>query len=116
MSKLLDEIIARRKAKAVKYEEFLKMIAELAENVETGRDSDTPSSMDTPGKRALYNNLGKDEELALKIDSAVKNTRPDSWRGVQSKEQVIKAALYGVLIDEDEVERVFSIIKAQKEY
>lgn len=116
MSKLLDEIIAQRKAKAIKYEEFLKKIAEMAEKVETGRDSDTPVSMDTPGKRALYNNLNQNEELALKIDYAVKNTRPDSWRGVQAKEQVIKAALYGLLMDEDEVERVFSIIKAQKEY
>ena len=34
-----------------------------------------------------------------------------SRRGVQAREQVIKAALYGVLQDESEVERIFLIIK-----
>ena len=34
----------------------------------------------------------------------------------QAREQVIKAALYEVLLDEAEVERIFLIIKAQGEY
>ena len=55
-------------------------------------------------------------ELALKIDAAVKRVRPDGWRGVQAREQVIKAALYETLYDEAEVERLFLIIKAQGEY
>ena len=46
----------------------------------------------------------------------MKRTRPDAWRGIQAREQVIKAALYGVLQDVAEVERIFLIIKAQKEY
>jgi hypothetical protein len=71
---------------------------------------------DTPGKRALYNNLNQNEELALKIDETVKRTRPDGWRGVQAREQVIKQALYSVLPDVAEVERIFLIIKAQREY
>ena len=72
--------------------------------------------MDTPGKRALYNNLSQNEELALKIDETVKRTHPDSWRGIQAREQVIKAGLYGVLQDVAEVERIFLIVKAQTEY
>jgi type I restriction enzyme R subunit len=35
---------------------------------------------------------------------------------VQPKERVIKSALYGILRDAAEVERMFLIIKAQKEY
>src|SRR4029077_18980895 len=116
MSALLDEIIAARKAKAVEYEEYLKRIAELASKVEAGQAEGTPEKLDTPGKRALYNNLNRSEDLALRIDDAVKKVRPDSWRGVQAREQVIKAALYGVLQDEAEVERIFLIIKAQAEY
>ena len=46
----------------------------------------------------------------------MKQVRPDEWRGVQAREQVIKAALYGILQDEAEVERIFLIIKAQSEY
>jgi len=46
----------------------------------------------------------------------VKRVRPDGWRGVQAREQVIKSAVYGVLQDVDEVERIFLIIKQQREY
>ena len=116
MSALLDEIIKARKAKAVEYEEYLKHIAELAKRVEAGQADETPSTLDTPGKRALYNNLSHIEALALKIDETVKRTRPDGWRGVQTREQVIKAALYGVLQDATEAERIFLIVKAQREY
>jgi type I restriction enzyme R subunit len=116
MSALLNEIIADRKARAIEYEEYLKRIAELAKKVDAGQAEETPERLDTPGKRALYNNLGKDDGLAVKIDETVRKTRPDAWRGVQAREQVIKAALYGVLQDVAEVERIFLIIKAQKEY
>ena len=54
--------------------------------------------------------------MALRIDEAVKTKRPDAWRGVQPREQQIKKALYDILKNVDEVERVFVIIKAQKEY
>jgi type I restriction enzyme, R subunit len=116
MSVLLDEIIADRKAKAVEYEGYLKRIADLAQKVEAGHADDTPVALDTPGKRALYNNLGQNEELALAVDKAVKTTRPDSWRGVQPRENQVKKAIYDLLQDVDEVERIFVIIKAQKEY
>ena len=55
-------------------------------------------------------------DLALKIDYIVKAVRPDGWRGVQAREQVIKGALYGILQNIDEVEHIFLIIKAQREY
>lgn len=97
MSALLDEIIAARKAKAIEYEEYLKRIAELAKKVEAGRAEETPAKLDTPGKRALYNNLGHNEELALKIDETIKTTRPDAWRGIETRERAIKQALFGVL-------------------
>jgi type I restriction enzyme, R subunit len=116
MSALLDEIIALRKARAVEYEEYLKRIAELASRVAAGQAEETPKTLDTPGKRALYNNLDQDEELALRIDEVVQTQRPDGWRGVQAREQIVKAAIYGVLQDEAEVERIFPIIQAQTEY
>ena len=116
MSTLLDEIIAARKAKAIEYEEYLKRISEVAMNVEAGRSNETPEHLNTPGKIALWNNLGQNEELALKIDEAVKRVRPDDWKGVQAREQVIKAALFETLKDRNEVERIFKIIFQQHEY
>lgn len=144
MSALLDEIIAARKAEAVAYEEYLRRIAELAKKVEAGQAEDTPEQLqNSPALRALYNNLrlprkneaadrqpGIAEEraefiisgdpvlhLALEIDEAVRKTRPDGWRGHQAKENIIKAALLPILgNDVEEVERIFLVIKAQREY
>lgn len=136
MSALLDEIIKKRKEQALDYEEYLKQMADLAAKVQSGKAEDTPASLDTPGKRALYNNLRsavpdkrtaedhsdygpiKDMALekALKIDDTVRRVRPDSWRGVLPRENVIKQALWDILQDEDEVERIFRIIEAQREY
>lgn len=116
MSKLLDEIIAARKAKAISYEEYLKKVADLVKRVAAGKSDDTPATLNTPGKRALFNNLSHNEQLALKIDSAVRAVRPDDWRGVQAREQVIKKALFDLLKDVTEVERIFKIVEAQGEY
>jgi len=138
MSALLDEIIAARKAKAIEYEEYLRQIADLVKKVETGHEDHTPDALKkSPALRALYNNLqnhGKKDEnlaeesdeyiapsnqilyMALKIDLAVKQVRSDDWRGVEPRERVIKKALYDILHDIAEVERIFIIIKVQKEY
>ncbi|BAV64343.1 type I restriction endonuclease subunit R [Sphingobium cloacae] len=116
ISALLDEIIKARKAKAISYEEYLKQVADLICNLAQGKSDSTPSTLNTPGKRALYNNLGENEDLALQIDDAVKANRPDGWRGVEPKERTIKAAMYAILNNVDEVERIFTIIKSQPEY
>jgi type I restriction enzyme R subunit len=135
MSALLDEIIRLRKEKAIEYEEYLKRIAALASSVQAGKAPDAPEQLNTPGRLALYNNL-KDHvaankakqgtatygekdavlELALRIDAVVKQKRPDGWRGVMAKEQMVKQALYEILKDIDEVNRLYPIIFAQKEY
>lgn len=140
MSKLLDEVIADRKAKAVAYEEYLKRIAEIVKKVGAGKAEDTPAKLDTPGKRAIYNKLkellatpglapgvaearssydsSEDRILkqALLIDQTVKKVRPDSWRRVQAKEAVIKSALFAILQDDEHVDAVFRIVENQKEY
>jgi type I restriction enzyme, R subunit len=117
MSALLEEIIADLRARRIDYAEFLRRIAELAGKVQSGMVDETPERLRrSPALRALYNNLGHNETLAVQIDEEVKRTRPDGWRGVQAREQVIKAALYGILKDVAEVERIFLIIKQQTEY
>ncbi|MCC4771138.1 HsdR family type I site-specific deoxyribonuclease [Methanosarcina sp. DH2] len=138
MSALLDEIIAARKARAIEYEEYLKMIADLVKQVEAGHEDDILEVLKTsPALRALYNNLQNDGkryegqveesgeyivpgdqvlDLALRLDETVKRVRSDDWRGVEPRERVIKKAMYDILNDVSEVERIFIIIKAQKEY
>lgn len=135
MSALLDEIIRLRKDKAIEYEEYLSRIADVAKKVNAGKADDTPIQLKTAGQLALYNNLKgqvainiaqeppgplvpADQALdkALQLDSAIKNRRPDGWRGVVAKEQMVKQAMYDVLKDIQEVDRLFPIVFAQKDY
>ncbi|AKB77548.1 Type I restriction-modification system, restriction subunit R [Methanosarcina horonobensis HB-1 = JCM 15518] len=138
MSAMLDEIIAARKAKAIEYEEYLKRIADLVKQVEAGHEDDICEVLKkSPALRALYNNLqnhGKRFEdrieengeyivpndqaldLALRLDETVKRVRSDDWRGVEPRERMIKQAMYDILHDVEEVNRIFIIVKAQKEY
>jgi len=117
MSSLLNEVLADLKAKRISYEEFLRNVAVVARQLLEGKTDDTPQRLNTPGKRALYNNLNQDEELALRIDETVKRVRPNGFRGVQAKENVIKSALLPLLGNNElEVERIFVIIAAQTEY
>ncbi len=98
MSALLSEIIADLKAARISYEEFLKRIGELAKQVQAGKTDDTPKTLDTRGKRALYNNLAQNEALALKIDETVRRVRPNAFRGNQAKENVIKDRSFRFLL------------------
>ncbi len=138
MSKLLDELIKQRKAKALSYEEYLKEIAELAKQTNEGQSDDMPEVINSPGKRALYNNLEKDERLVILLDAALKTNSPADWRGSLAKENVVKRNIYQSLVNNLEqenptteqldaeppngyglpikVEKIFEIIKEQKEY
>jgi type I restriction enzyme R subunit len=116
MSKLLDAIIAERNAGAIEYEEFLKKIAELSKKVCNGAPDDLPPDIKTSAQRALYNNLAKDSNQSLMIDAAVKRVKKADWRGNQIKENEIKTELFYILKDKQEVERIFDIIKQQREY
>ncbi|HBN22837.1 MAG TPA: restriction endonuclease subunit R, partial [Holosporales bacterium] len=116
MSVLLNEIIKERKANAITYEEYLKKIADLAKKVNEGKSDGIPDALNTPAKRALYNNLSLNEPLALSVHESICQYGPDNWKGNETKERIIKGKLYEVLGDEKEVERIFPIVKEQGEY
>ena len=116
MSKLLAELIKARKENAITYEEYLRKIAELAKQVNEGKSEETPDVLVTVAQRALYNNLEKDKDLAMQIDAKVKAVKRDDWRGNLPKEREIKQALFEILNDVEKVEKIFTIIREQREY
>jgi len=116
MSVLLSEIIRERKTNALNYEEYLRKIADLANRVVNSTGGDLPDEIKSNAQRALYNNLGKDKGLAILVDSAIKSSRRAEWRGNVPAENLIKQAMFRVLTDKVEVERVFQIVKQQNDY
>ena len=116
MSKLLSEIVRERKAGAISYEEYLKHIADLVSRVAQVTRPDLPSEIQTNAQRALYNNLGKDKDLVLAIDTAIHSKRIADWRWNPPAEKLIKQAIYKIIPDIEEVERIFQIVKQQNDY
>jgi type I restriction enzyme R subunit len=118
MSAILDELIKARREGAIAYEKLLEKYIELVRNSETPENNTHyPESIRHIGAlRAFYDNCGEDEELALAIDKAVRESKQADFRHNEFKERRIKAALLKILKDKDEVERVYNIVVEQGEY
>ena len=134
MSELLDALIKQRREEAIAYEEYLRKIVELTKKAKNGPGGSAyPPSLTTKGKKALYDNLEKNEALALAVDAA---KRQDDWRNnpfkLKAVRNAIKAALAGaaastvvreeplaeqtVESDDERVDRILELVQRQDEY
>lgn len=119
MSELLEELVKRRKQADIEYKQYLDEIIALSKKVNDPSESEEyPSSIDTRGKQALFDNLGRDEDKTTSVHAAILSSRSDDWRGHTLKERKIKIAIKKALpkITEDELKDLFEIIKNQHEY
>jgi type I restriction enzyme R subunit len=121
MSVLLDELIKLRNEEAAEYSTYLEEIVKLAVKVKKPETSNEyPSSINTQAKRALYDNLEKDEPLTIAMDSAVIYGKHDDWEGTLSKEKHLKNKVVKPVLEEykkpEKLDPIFEIIKQQKEY
>lgn len=116
MSELLDALIKERREKALEYEQYLAKIVELARKVQHPGGADYPKSLNTQAKRALYDNLGQDEALAITLDAEIRQTKKDDWRGNKIKEKEVRIAIRKHLKDEALTNQIFDLVWNQSEY
>jgi type I restriction enzyme R subunit len=118
MSELLDALILQRKQGAIDYKEYLAKIVALTKKAKNGPGgADYPATLNTPAKRALYDNLGKDAALAMAIHDAVQANRMDDWRGNPVKVKKVKYAIKGALkSDEPTLDKILALVEKQDEY
>ena len=117
MSKLLDEIIKQRKEETLAYQEYLRKITELANDISSNpKSNDYPSSLSTPAKRALFDNLDNNEIMALAIDNVIHSNKLDGWRDGGIKEKKLRIAVNEIINDDEKTAELMKIIKAQSEY
>jgi type I restriction enzyme R subunit len=101
MSGLLDALIEQRRLEALDYAAYLAQIVELTKQAKSGPAAAAYSSaLDTPAKRALYDNLEKSEALALAVDAAVRANRQDDWRNNPFKVKKVRNAIREALLSE----------------
>ena len=118
MSQLLESLIEQRRKDALAYEQYLAQIEDLARKVQQGPGGTAyPKSIDTAARRALYDNLGQDEALAVKVDAAVRKNLQDGWRENAIKTKKVQLGIKAVLGDDEErVTQALAIVRAQHEY
>ena len=122
MSELLDGLIQQRKENKLEYKTYLEKIIALANQVQNPNgSSDYPTSLSTGAKRALFDNLDKNETLALAVDAAVMLSKQDDWRGNKLKEKQVRLAIRQVLnaeqlTDEQRIDTIFELVKNQNDY
>lgn len=141
MSQLLDEIIKQRREGVLEYQNYLKQVVVLIKKVKDPLFvTNIPQSIDSPAKKALYDNLWQNEKVVWFIHNTILKTRKDWWRDNKIKQRELKNSIkqelgkmYNVdIIDEYKefdtckireissvqinLDKVFEIIKNQKEY
>lgn len=119
MSELLDALIQERRKQAIDYKEYLEKVKELSAQVVNAGGINPcayPASINTSAKKSLYDNLEKNEALALQIDSAVKRTKKADWIGHRIREREVAAAISKVLNDDNLLHGILELVKNQYEY
>jgi type I restriction enzyme R subunit len=120
MSELLDALIRQRKQEAIDYKKYLEKIVELTKQAKNGPGGAAyPKALNTQAKRALYDNLGKDEALALALDAAIVESKQDDWRGNAVKVRKVMLAIKHALEDQKsqaDVKAVLELAKNQNDY
>lgn len=117
ISALLDKILRRRRDMALDYRRYLERVAELVKIVVgEGVNSQYPSTINTASLQALYDNLDKDEDLALRLDRKIRTTKRDDWRNNPSKRKEVKIAIKSVLGDSAKLEEIFELVVNQGDY
>ena len=123
MSTLLDDLVEERRRQALAYREYLERVRDLAGHMLGGGDGVYPPAIDTLPLKALYDNLGGDndelrEAAAIRIDQCVRNAAEADWRGNVMKERKVQIAILEALGDptDDRAADLLKLVKAQRDY
>ena len=117
MSELLDALIEQRKKEAIDYQAYLEKIVKLTKQAKCPESTASyPAATNSPAKRALYDNLGQDEELALAIDAEIVSIKKNAWRGNMFKEKEVRNAIKTHILDPKLVDAIFELVRNQDEY
>ena len=115
LSIILQELIDKRKKEMLDYEEYMKELIELVKKARGKSANSYPESIKTPGMRALYDNLGQNEYLAIRTHEVIKENAIVGFRDNRLKQRKLIKALAKLLGDEM-AQKIYDIIKLHDEY
>ena len=118
MSKILEQIIDERRQSVRAYKELLKRYIAAVQSINHPETNPRyPETIRQNGAlRALYDNCGENEAVAIKLHHAVLSAKQDGFRNNEAKQNRIKRALSQIISDDNEVERIYNLVAQQEEY
>ena len=116
LSELLNDLVEQRRTNAIAYAEYLRRIEEIMRQAQAGSGITYPAAMDSPGRRALFDNLGKNEGRAARIDEIVRTNALDGFRGNPMKQRKLRQALADEFDSEAELDAILKIVAQHDEY
>ena len=122
MSELLNQLLQEQKDGKLQYKELIGKLIDKLKEARSAVKTKYPASIDSKGKQSLYDNLGNDEALTLRVHDTIKANARDGFRDMDGsgmkKMRALRRAVECVLQDfeADRIDDIMQIIVAQKEY
>lgn len=121
LSDILQKLINEVKQGKTDYKEHIKKLIELVQSNKNKTQFTYPEKIRTDAQKALYDNLDKDEELALAVHNSILTNAMDGWKdGIPptKTKKVRRAIAKAMTLQENDgkVTDILNIAKVQEEY
>ena len=113
-SERINRLLTEYRQGVLEYKEYLKAIAELARELS---NRTTDPRLDSEAKRALFDNLGEDIELALEVYNNIRLNAKQGFRTNPTKIAKLKRSLSNLAADKPfDVDKILNIAIHQPEF
>lgn len=126
LSEMLEDLIQQRKIEAMSYEEYLRQVVELAQAILHPEEDDSyPEGIrDSEARRALYDYLNGNSDLAFKLDHAIQVSVRSRWQENPHRGSNVQNAIFVTLKNSgyseadamEKMKEIFELAKRQAEY
>ena len=112
----LNRIIEDLKNKNISYEEYLSRIKEMNEEIRNEKKAADPR-INTPGKKAIFDNLDKNIDLALKVIDVARTKAQMNWRTNAMRKRLLYMAIENVLKDTGyNIDTIMGVLENNSEF
>jgi type I restriction enzyme R subunit len=121
LSEILQKLIDEVKQGRTTYKEHIGKLIELIQKNKNKTQFEYPPRINTDAIKALYDNLDKNEDLAISAHQAILANAMDGWKdGVPpTKTKKVRKAIasaLGLNDDDEKIATILAIAKTQREY
>lgn len=116
LSEKLNKLLEEMRQQTAEYKATLRKLIDLMRAAQ-GNKKTYPAEFDTDGKKALFDNLGEDADLAQRTYEVVKEYAEQGFRNSKPRQRAIRLALRSIEgFPQEKVDEILSIIINNPEF